>query len=277
MGLILAAVAAGWLAWAGGIPWVFIALAVVGAMLAFFWPALQATLADRTSERGLATGLALFNIAWSAGKGMGFLVGVLLAHFGFSTLFIGAAGALVGAAVLVGFLRRPTGSPVVGDDDPGLPEADPADTARFRKAAWIANATAFGAGAVLNLHYPAWLARSGGSETLFGSYLGLIFFSQTLTFALMARFTGWRYRRAPLLLFQLPLVVAVAVLPWLDSHALVLGTAPVIGLGMGVSYFASIFYSVSGAQDRGRNAGMHEALLGFGSWGFRSWPAWPPI
>jgi hypothetical protein len=124
---------------------------------------------------------------------------------------------------------------------------------------------AFGIGAVLNHHYPNWLVEIGRNEALFGSYLGLIFGAQTVSFAVLARFTGWRYRSAPLLGCQVPLVAVLLILPRLSSPLAILATAPWVGLGLGASYFASLFYSVQDPSRRGRHAGIHEALLGIGS------------
>jgi len=284
--LLAGAAAALALAFISGLGWLFAMLAVIGTALAFFWPAIQAGLAD-LAGRGRVTGnLGWFNIAWSSGKAAGFLVGgVLLAGFGFTALFTAAAVALLAVVGIVATLRlggsrpgsaesiaRAAGSAAEGAAERAA-EPDPVDnaparprrSARFRMAAWLANAVSFGAVAVLNIHYPEWLGEIGRGETLFGAYLGLIFVAQTVVFALMARFPGWRYRVAPLLGAQLPLVLLMAALPWIRSPALILATAPLVGLGIGMAYFASLFYSVEDLARRGRNAGIHEAVLGAGT------------
>ena len=124
---------------------------------------------------------------------------------------------------------------------------------------------AFGIGAVLNTHYPEWLEQMGRGEALFGTYLGLIFGAQTVTLAVLTRFTRWRFRAAPQVLSQVPLILVLALLPRLENPILILATAPWVGLGLGANYFASLFYSVQTPAGRGRNAGAHEALLGLGA------------
>jgi len=289
--LLAAAAAAALLVVAPGIGALFALLAVIGFSLAFFWPAVQATLAD-AAARGRVTGdLGWFNIAWSTGKAVGFAVGgFLLAGFGFTALFATAAAALLGVAALVAFLRparppagRPSGDRTTLDSLPGrsptaddsmsfpaLPDPAPASgphpAARsFRLAAWLGNTMAFGIGAVLNTHYPDWLRTLGRGEALFGSYLGLIFASQTVTFLLLARFPGWHYRRLPVLSAQIPMIGVALLLPRLTQPAAILATAPAVGFGLGLAYFASLYYSVDAPVARGRNAGVHEALLGVGS------------
>jgi MFS family permease len=242
------------------LPWIYPLLALLGFVLAFFWPALQATLADRAPAEGVTGSLALFNVAWSTGKAIGFLAGgVLLALGGFSALFLVAGSAFLLVAVLVGG-RDP--SPVAPSIDlPSVPERDP----RFRHAAWVANAVAFGIGAVAQTHLPPWLAKLDLGAAYFGAYLGLIFLSQTILFVLLGRSPGWHFRRLPLLGPQVLLVAAIGVLPLLRSPWLILATAPVVGQGLGVTYFSSIYYSVEAPRARGRNAGIHEALLGAGA------------
>jgi MFS family permease len=269
--LVVAAAAALALTVVPGLPWIYLLLICIGFSLAFFWPVVQATLADLAERGGMAGNLGWFNISWSTGKATGFFAGgLLLAGFGFTALFASAALALLAVGTLVVTLPRTTGGHPVRAVPPGEGMAVAADrphpgAKRFRTAAWVANAVAFGIGASLNHHYPNWLEVLGESEALFGTYLGLIFGSQTVTFALLARFPGWRYRPAPLLGAQVPLVLVLAVLPWLTAPALILVTAPLVGGGLGMTYFASIFYSVETPGQRGRYAGVHEALLGVGA------------
>lgn len=276
--LLAAALAAALLMFAPGIGMLFALLAVIGFSLAFFWPAVQATLADAAVQGRMTGNLGWFNIAWSTGKATGFAVGgFLLAGLGFSALFAAAGAALLGVAALVVFLGRarsggpePAASP--GDSEaPSRPAPHaaaalpPATSRAFRLAAWLGNTMAFGIGAVLNTHYPDWLRHLGRGEALFGSYLGLIFGAQTVTFLLLTRFPGWHYRRLPVLSASIPLVAVALTLPHLHHPAAILATAPLVGFGLGMAYFASLYYSVDAPVARGRNAGVHEALLGVGS------------
>lgn len=262
---------------APGLVWLFLLLGVLGVAFAFYWPSLQATLAD-LGRAGAAGHLGWFNIAWSAGKATGFLVGGwLLAGLGFPVLFAAAGLAMIAVVALI---ARPAstgtdrGRGVGGSPGPeeartgSAPSAPPVPrpgTRAFRLAAWTANAVAYGLATLLNIHYPAWLREIGHGEALLGTYLGVVFFTQTGSFLWLTRFPGWRYRVAPLLLWQVPLVLVVALLPWFRAPWLILAGAPAVGAGLGMAYFASLFYSVEHPEDRGRNAGLHEAILGVGS------------
>jgi len=255
---VLAAIAFVFIKTLGGI---FGLLVVLGFAMAFYWPAVQAALADLGRD-GVTRSLGWFNMAWSSGKATGFLLGgALLATFGFPALFLTAALGLVGVLALIAV---PLPLPPARVDSVETPVIS--DRARaFRRAGWIANAVAYGIASVLNLHYPHWLRHIGRGEVLLGTYLGLVFGSQTLTFYLLTHLSGWRHRVAPLLLLQFPMVLVLVVLPFLRQPWAILTTAPLVGLGLGISYFASLFYSVEAPIARGRNAGAHEAVLTLGS------------
>lgn len=253
---------------APSLPWIFVLLGVLGLAFAFYWPALQATLAD-LGRAGAAGNLGWFNMAWCSGKALGFAMGgVLLAAFGFPALFSMAAVAMVAVIGLIALPVRLFPEATRRADESGRATAAalrPGNARAFRLAAWTANAVAYGVATLLNIHYPHWLREIGHGETLLGAYLGLIFAAQALTFFLLTRFPGWRYRRAPLLLLQAPMVLVLLVLPLLRSPAAILATAPGVGLALGMAYFASLYYSVEAPAGRGRNAGLHEAILGIGS------------
>ena len=255
---LLAAVAFVFVKNLGGI---FGLLVVLGFAMAFYWPAVQAALAD-LGDQTVARSLGWFNMAWSSGKATGFLVGgALLAAFGFPVVFLAAAVGLCGVLALIAVpLPKPRRRPA-----PHVAVTSPERAKAFRLAGWIANAIAYGIATVLNLHYPNWLRHIGRGEVLFGTYLGLVFGSQTLSFYVLTHVGGWRHRVAPLLWLQLPMVLVLVVLPFLRQPWAILATAPFVGLGLGIAYFASLFYSVEAPLARGRNAGAHEAVLTLGS------------
>ena len=261
--LVFAALASIAFVFVGSMAAIFGLLAVLGFAFAFYWPALQAALAD-LGARGVTHSLGWFNMAWSTGKATGFLLGgMLLAGFGFPALFIAATLGIVGVLGLIA-IPLPKPLPALGSATPGSLPA-PERSLAFRRAGWTANAIAGGIATVLNFHYPHWLREIGRGEVLLGTYLGLVFVSQTLSFYLLARLPGWRHRVGPLLALQAPMVLVLLLLPLLRLPALILATAPFMGLGLGMAYFASLFYSVEAPAGRGRNAGAHEAVLTLGA------------
>jgi MFS family permease len=286
IGIIIACIG---LTLARGVPRILALVPLVGGSLAFFWPCVQAAIADRSQSHELERNLGRFNLAWSVGKGSGFLCGgLLLSAFGPESvltaasilLFVifwvlpGAPGtaqtlhAPAARAAKAGeTTQRPEEHPRV-EAEPALAPLDPAlevQTARFRRLAWIANGSAYGVAATLIYHYPRLVDAHGWSPRIFGLILGGMYWTETAAFfVLMRHASAWRFRRAPLFVPQLLLAAGVIALPWATGVRLAV-TAIVFGFGLATCYSASIYYSLHGAAERGRNAGIHELLIGIGS------------
>jgi hypothetical protein len=176
----------------------------------------------------------------------------------------GAPDAGLGARASVTATPQATGAAA------GAPAADePAGVAAraaiFRRLAWLANGASYGVVATLVYHYPRLIEAHGASPRTFGLFLGGMYFSQTLAFAwLLRRQDAWRFRRAPLFVPQVLIAIAVMALPLADAPRLVL-CALVFAFGLATCYTASLEYSLLADTVRGRNAGVHETLIGIGS------------
>lgn len=270
--LLAAAVALQWSA--RGMPMLFLAMPLMAVAVALFWPSLQAALAEGDDPARLNHNISHFNVAWSLGKGAGFLVaGQLLALYGFSAPF----GAAVALSLLVALLLRPAAPRPAGpsgpfasaaptaEDDPESRRTPAARRRGFLRMAWIANALAYGVVATLNYHYPKYLASLGRGASMYGLFQALVYVAETGTFLVLQRWRGWHYRRAPLYLAQAQLALLVLLLPFVHAPALLLVLAPGIGVVIGMSYQSSLYYSLHAAEARGKNTGLHEAVLGSGS------------
>ena len=246
--------------------------ALMGLGKALYWPAVQATLGDLSPGTRRLPVLGRFNLSWSGGKTLGFaLGGLLLGCCGFGTVYLTGAVIVVVAVIVLprgGAVDRARGA-VAAAGDAESPAARPADQPErlrvFRAMGWIANTAAAGAFGILTYHLPQWFETRGWQPDRFGWFLGAVLAVQTVTFVL---FTGrlklaWSVWRlwAPLLVTA----AAVAAIPLLPRFAGLLALAPAIGFGCGVCYTASIYYSLEAAATRGRNAGIHESLVGAGS------------
>jgi len=247
---------------------------VLGIANGLFWPGLQAAIGEFWPERDLRKNLGAFNVSWSTGKMLGFLGGgVLIGAAGTNAalLVAGAATGLVAWALpSLGTARsrgRSSGEAAVSAPDPPGAAAALSPGARrwWRIIGWTANFVLFGVGATLNFQYPKLLVSLGYTGRDFGTYLGAVYLFQTLSFVWLRGWSGWLYRLAPLLLAQGLTLAAVGVLGWLRSWPLILATAPLVGLGLGLCYSSSIYYSLYRESGRGRNTGIHEALLGTGT------------
>jgi len=251
---------------------------LMGIGKALYWPVVQATVGDISGPAHLERNIGRFNVAWSLGKSFGFFAtGLLLAEFGFRTTFLCGAG-----LVVLAFLFLPRGrieaiaeAPGNGENTRNATVADSRATTlektisasrrrTFRYMAWTANLAAYGAAGVLSSHLPKWFTLNDWGEGRFGLFLALIFLVQTVTFLLLTGKIRYTYSTWRL---WLPLALAgltLFALPWFNSWGWYLVIAPILGVSFGISYAASIFYSLHTESGKGMNAGIHESLVGVG-------------
>ncbi len=265
-------VAAAVLAWLARRLDILLALqALVGIGKALYWPAVQATLGDLSPGQVRVGALGRFNVAWSAGKTAGFLLGgLLLSRLGFGAVYLAGAAAVVTAFLLLPRKRhvaaaRDAVRAAAASDAPRARDArESARLRTFLAMAWTANTAAYGVFGILHYHLPQWFVHRGWDPEHYGWFLGAVLASQTAVFVLLGGRVrlAWSARR--LWLPQAAGLAAVCTIPALADFRWLLVVAPMLGLACGVSYAASIFYSLEVPAVRGRNAGMHESLIGAG-------------
>lgn len=245
----------------GGL-WLAIPLLSLGASM--FWPAVQGAIGVETEPHRMEKALGLFNILWSLGKSLGFLMaGWMTGHLGPAHTMLAAAAA-AGAIAL--FYPWRSGRPA--------PRSDPAaslDPSAFRLIAYIANFAVYGVGTILQNQFFKFLTATGRGQalfdraTFFGLFLGLIYLAQTAVFWAMQRNAAWAYRRAPLYATQIAVGATVLLVPWVRSDAVLLLLAAATGAALGFSYASSLYYSLHGPSEHGKFSGIHEAVLGAGA------------
>jgi MFS family permease len=241
---------------------------IVGISGTFFWPSLQGALAAEAAPGRLEHDLGLFNVLWSSGKAAGFVTGALMkGTIGVREALVVAAAGVVAIALFYprSDVRR------AGDRPPDA--ADPRRRGAFLRMSWVMNFVAFGVGATLASQYILFcrdrnlrLAFAGDPvEMFFGVFLFACFASQTLFFVAMRSWRGWTYRRAPLYVAQLAMAAGCLALAHAPGTLVPMAVAPLIGIGLGFGYAASIYYSLHSTERPGRFAGLHEAILGSGN------------
>lgn len=263
VGCLVAALACIWTAHAPGLALLFLGAPLLGIGASIFWPPVQGGIGAESDPARMERALGLFNVMWSLGKALGFATaGALLGQVGHAwVLWIAAASAV---AILPLY---PADLPAAR---PAAPHAGHEDRAVFRTLAYVGNFAAFGIGATLQNQIVK-LFKSEvplsfcGLETFLGLFLGTVFLAQTLVFALLRGNSRWTYRRSWLYAAQAVSIAALVAVSLLRQPLLLLAVAPLIGGGIGFTYASSIYYSLHGPSDHGRYAGIHEAVLGSGS------------
>lgn len=245
------------------IPGFFPVLALGALGRALFWPALQAELGSRGSARLLGRRMGCFNVSWSGGKMLGFFVAGHLTE-AFSTTAPLALAFLLGLGIVA---LAPTPAREIATGEAAAadrPAPSPPVRRRYRLSAWAANLVGYGVAATLNYQFPKRLLALGFREGDVGNFLGLIGLTQTLAFAFLGWRHGWEYRRSWILGSLAWGMISTAALALFTNRIGILACAPGVGLALGVAYSASLYHSLHQEPVPGRNAGIHEALLGSG-------------
>jgi len=230
-----------------------------------FWPSVEADISDHSGPRELPGRVGRFNVAWCSGFAVtGLSAGALGQKIGHRNVLLMAAGIMI-LVIFVHLLRTfESEGPVVPEPEDCRRRA-PADRAAvFWKMALVLNFAAMGANSVLRYHVPT--VTGGERSALGGTYLTILFTAETLTFVLLGRWHGWHHRGWPLaascgLVAAGGLVCGLAH-QWVPAFA---AGCALTGVGCGLIYNSSIYYSVAAESGKGHRGGIHESALGLGA------------
>jgi len=201
-------------------------------------------------------------VSWSTGKAIGFAVaGAVVAKYGHPVaLWIAAASA-------VPILLLYPGDRVVRAEESH--EAGAPDRSAFLTIGYVANFLAFGIGGVFQSQFIKYLEPMMTDEErrkfFFGIFLGALYGTQTVLFVVLQRGAAWTYRRSLLYGAQLLCGAAAVSVTFARGEGAFLAAAAMVGVGLGFANASSIYYSLHGPADHGKYAGLHEAVLGTGS------------
>lgn len=268
-GLALALVVACYLGQAAaGALWAIVGLGVLAAAsMAMFWPTMLAWLAEvaEPDSRGQGRSFSAFNICWSAGMMAGpVLCGYLYRNAGWQFPFLAAALATTVCLLVVLSVRAPRPERTEPRPTPAVSRR-PDATARFLRMAWYANFASWFVGATIRVLFPKVGHELGYTEDLIGWLIAGMSFGQVLTFIGLRFTTRWQYRLAPLLAAQLVSAGGMVAAVCFASPVLFATAFTLAGIGGGVSYSCSLFYSLHGRQrDRAATTGLHEGIIGAG-------------
>ena len=234
-----------------------------------FWPPLEAAIADDAPRHLLPIRVGIFNIAWCSSVMVGTWLG---GRFYDSNVRLPFAWAVIAGMCVVPIIlsatpgRRPTPAADVPDDPTPAPEAGPDCRRLFLYMAWGANFLAGGLYSTIRAFFaPDVTMRLGYSGQQAAILVGAVQVTQVIVFALLTFFHGWRYRFWFFASAQAVMLAGAAGLA-LSNSALPLALSFfAVGLGEGVVYTSSIYYSLDSLHDRGAKSGLHEAFAATGA------------
>lgn len=229
-----------------------------------FWPTLEAWIAEKESKRTLIQKMALFNISWSTGLAIGPLIGGILFGMNFKLPFYFAFFVSVFVLFIL-FYKTPkvnfaTKSKSFADKT-FLSEAPPHSFSLYIKISRLANFVLCLCTGMVWYIFP----KLGTQLQISPLFLGLLMFilslSRVLTFYGLGRVHRWHYRIFPLVLFQLVTAVGLVIIFIASSLPLFFLAFVFIGVGLGMTFSSSLFYSVNVTSQRGPSAAIHETIL----------------
>ena len=221
-------------------------------------PPLQAWLGVHKSRVELLRSLGLFNVSWSFGLLIGPAIGGALYTGDREWPFLFSAGLIGIVSISMFLLKFHEISPTSTDSAP----PDNSVTDRFLRIARVANFATFFAFGIIRSLFPKFATDLGIPPGSLGLLMATVGLATVITFYLVSRTERWQFRLAPLAAAQL---LGGAGLAWLalgsGSIDFAVGLLA-IGVLIGFSFTASIFYSLFTGSPKGRRTGFHEAIIG---------------
>ena len=236
------------------------------ASICFMWPALE-TLISEQAGAALPKMIGIYNVTWATGGALGyFTAGVLIEKLGMTSLFWLPFGLIVVELAILPFaaklLKRETDLEV--PEELIIAAVRPADAKRFLRMAWIANPFSYVAINTVIPLIPSIADKLDLSTGMAGIVCSLWMFARLAAFAVFWQWTGWHYRFRWLAgSFGLMIVCFFGFLT-AQSIGLLLVAQVGFGLSIGLIYYSSLYYSMNVTENRGSNAGFHEAMIGAG-------------
>jgi len=246
---------------------------LVGVANALYWPVIEAWVGEEVHGIPLVRDIGSFNVAFSTGLVLAPLTSALLEQPGSgpagqaSLLRPTLLGLALAAVTFTFILLRPALSHAqiaeLRRARPPLPRTS--RSRRFLYAGWLANFVAWCGVGVIRFLFPGLvMGQLGLTARTLGLLQTAFYLSWAVGFVTWRSWTGWRYRRWPLLVSQ-TIGAAGLTCIWLAPGAwtLAIGLA-LFGFGMTGPYVSSIFYGLDRYTDKGTKSGLHETILAAG-------------
>jgi len=243
----------------------FLFIGILGMASAMFWPSIEVSIAKKGSGP-LIKRTSRFNASWCLGSAIGFLAGGPLFQidprlpFYFSGLIFLILVFFIFTSVkeINHFSPQDTSSKI---DFPVPPDRS---SSSYLYTAWIANFTLWFSISIVRCLFPKLSTNLGFSPSVLGILFTCISLAQTITFYALGKLSFWYYRKSILIFTQMVAIVAL-IITFLTSDVLTfIGAFALLGIAVGITHSASLFYTLNTSQNRGIRAGVHEGILGLG-------------
>ena len=112
---------------------------------------------------------------------------------------------------------------------------------------------------------PVVAARFNLSPMLAGFLCSVWFFVRMGAFILFWLWPGWHYRFGILLVAKITLIASFLSLLLAPDLWVLIVAQILFGLSVGLIYYSSLYYSMHGGNAKSEHGGLHEAMIGFGT------------
>lgn len=241
--------------------------------MCFTWPNLQALISEHEEPDGLQTVVGIYNMVWAGVSGIAFFSGgALLETLGLRSLFYGPATVHLLQLGLLLWLRKkakavPLEPRTSVDVKPALPPLNPRPIARtksFLRMAWLANPFAYIAVNTIAAVVPGLAQRLNLSPMWTGFVCSIWFFVRFGTFVGLWLWDGWHYRFRWFITAFVMLTAGFSTLLLVKNLWIVVAAQIAFGMGLGLIYYSSLFYSMHIGDNKAEHGGFHEAAIGIG-------------
>ncbi len=248
------------------------AFVVIALFQACAWPAVETLLVENEGARRIQNLVGYFNLLWSGATAMVFLAATpLMNRFGFPVVFASPILLTFGAIAAcerIAWIRRSArlAGSIDSPESVELPTHTLTDQQRaaFRWLGWLANPFAYVAINTLVAYLPATRERLHLSFASASIWLSLWFYVRSLAFELLRQWSGWHYRWPLLCAVFAATMASFAAIVLAPSIGILLAAQVVFGLGVGLLYQSSLFYSMAESNSQGEHGGFHETFIGLG-------------
>lgn len=241
------------------------------AGICLIWPALETLISEGSGAR-LPQMVGIYNVTWAGSAAVAyFTTGILIEQFGMASLFwipLWLTGIELALLPLVANrLKKEAGDPDAGPSGPAAHHPSAVhhpDAKRFLRLAWIANPFSYVAINTVIPLIPSITERLGLSTGMAGVVCSLWMFARLAAFAAFWHWRGWHYRFR--WLAAACFLMIVCFFAFLLTHSISVLLLAQIGFGgsIGLIYYSSLYYSMNVTENQGKNAGVHEAMIGVG-------------
>jgi len=236
------------------------------AGICFIWPSLEKLISDGAGA-SLPKMIGIYNVAWASGSAVGyFTAGMLIEKLGMESLFWLPFGLTIVELVLIPcaaiLLKKESDSECYEVSTPLATDAT--DTKLFLRMAWFANPFSYVAINTVIPLIPSIAEKLDLSTGMAGIVCSIWMFARLAAFVGFWQWTGWHYRFRWLAGSFILMIVCFFGILMSPSVVLLLIAQVGFGLSIGLIYYSSLYYSMNVTENKGANAGVHEAMIGAG-------------